>query len=114
MATAPWPRLQREMHGIPIVLPGWPDPVSSGFVASLARPGGNVTGFTTFEGSNIGKLAGLLKEIAPGITRVAMILAVDFAGKRRQRERDRYGGRGARREGGHRSGQGSGRDRAGD
>jgi putative ABC transport system substrate-binding protein len=72
--------VQREMHGIPIVFAGVPDPVSSGFVASLARPGGNVTGFTTFEGSNIGKLAGLLKEIAPGITRVAMILAVDFVG----------------------------------
>jgi putative ABC transport system substrate-binding protein len=72
--------VQREMHGIPIVFSGVSDPVSSGIVASLSRPGGNVTGFTTFEGSNIGKLAGLLKEIAPGITRVALILAVDFAG----------------------------------
>ena len=72
--------VQREMHGIPIVFAGVPDPVSSGFVASLARPGGNVTGFTTFEGSNIGKLADLLKEVAPGITRVAMILAVEFSG----------------------------------
>jgi putative ABC transport system substrate-binding protein len=71
--------VQREMHGIPIVFAGVPDPVSSGFVASLARPGGNVTGFTTFEGSSIGKLADLLKEVAPGITRVAMILAVEFA-----------------------------------
>jgi putative ABC transport system substrate-binding protein len=71
--------VQREMHETPIVFAGVPDPVSSGFVASLARPGGNVTGFTTFEGSNIGKLANLLKEVAPGITRVAMILAVEFA-----------------------------------
>jgi putative ABC transport system substrate-binding protein len=71
--------VQREMHETPIVFAGVPDPVSSGFVASLARPGGNVTGFTTFEGSSIGKLANLLKEVAPGITRVAMILAVEFA-----------------------------------
>jgi putative ABC transport system substrate-binding protein len=71
--------VQREMHETPIVFAGVPDPVTLGFVASLARPGGKVTGFTTFEGSNIGKLADLLKEVAPGIDRVAMILAVDFA-----------------------------------
>jgi putative ABC transport system substrate-binding protein len=72
--------VQREMHDTPIVFAGMLDPVRSGIVANLARPGGNITGFTTFEGSNIGKLAGLLKEITPGITRVALILAADFAG----------------------------------
>ncbi len=72
--------VEREMHDVPIVFAGVPDPVSSGIVASLARPGGNATGFTTFDGSSIGKLAGLLKEIAPAITRVALILAADFAG----------------------------------
>jgi putative tryptophan/tyrosine transport system substrate-binding protein len=72
--------VQQEMRGTPIVFAGVGDPIRSGIVASLARPGGNITGFTTFEGSSIGKLAGLLKEIAPGITRVAWILAADFAG----------------------------------
>jgi putative tryptophan/tyrosine transport system substrate-binding protein len=47
------------------------DPIGSGFVASLARPGGNVTGFITIEGSLGGKWLELLKEIAPWITRVA-------------------------------------------
>jgi putative ABC transport system substrate-binding protein len=72
--------VQQEMRGTPIVFAGVGDPIRSGIVASLARPGGNITGFTTFEGSSIGKLAGLLKEIAPSIARVAWILAADFVG----------------------------------
>jgi putative ABC transport system substrate-binding protein len=52
---------------------GVSDPVGSGFVASVARPGGNTTGFTNFEPSLIGKWLELLKEIAPGIVRVAVI-----------------------------------------
>jgi putative ABC transport system substrate-binding protein len=71
--------VQQETPGIPIVFAGVPDPIRSGIVTSLARPGGSVTGFTTFEGSNIGKLAGLLKETAPRIARVASIVSADFA-----------------------------------
>jgi len=57
----------------PIVLVQSVDPVGSGFIESLARPGGNVTGFTQFEYSLAGKWLELLKEIAPRVTRVAVI-----------------------------------------
>ena len=50
-----------------------PDPVGAGYVNSLARPGGNATGFSTFEYSIGGKWLDLLKQIAPGITRVAVL-----------------------------------------
>src|SRR5262249_17698030 len=49
------------------------DPVGGGFVDSLARPGGNVTGFMNFEYSISGKWLELLKEVAPGVTRVAVL-----------------------------------------
>jgi putative ABC transport system substrate-binding protein len=49
------------------------DPVGAGFINSLARPGGNATGFSQFEYGVIGKWLELLKEIAPGVTRVAVI-----------------------------------------
>jgi putative ABC transport system substrate-binding protein len=71
--------VQKGIRGLPIVFAGISDPVSSGIMASLAHPGGNVTGFTVFDGSSVGKLASLLKEVAPGITRVALILSADFA-----------------------------------
>jgi len=58
---------------VPIVFVTVVDPVSSGFVDSLARPGGNITGFSLYEYSISGKWLGLLKEIAPGITRAAVI-----------------------------------------
>ena len=58
---------------VPIVFALVPDPVGAGFVASLARPGGNATGFTNFEYSMSGKWLELLKEIAPRITRVAVL-----------------------------------------
>jgi len=58
---------------VPIVFPIVVDPVGSGFVDSLARPGGNATGFLTFEYSLSGKWLELLKEIAPGVTRVAVL-----------------------------------------
>ena len=58
---------------IPIVLAQVIDPVGSGFVESMARPGGNVTGFTQFEYSLAGKWLELLKEIAPRVTRVAVL-----------------------------------------
>jgi putative tryptophan/tyrosine transport system substrate-binding protein len=65
--------LLRETRTIPLVFVGVSDPVGSGLVASIARPGGNTTGFTNFEPSLTGKWLELLKEIAPGIVRVAVI-----------------------------------------
>jgi putative ABC transport system substrate-binding protein len=59
---------------IPIVFTQIADPVSSGFVASLAHPGGNITGFTPAEFSLYGKSLELLKEVAPQVTRVAIVL----------------------------------------
>ena len=58
---------------MPIVFAYVPDPVGAGFVDSLARPGGNATGFTPFEYGTSGKWLELLKEIAPGVTRAAVI-----------------------------------------
>jgi putative tryptophan/tyrosine transport system substrate-binding protein len=58
---------------VPIVFVVVIDPVGAGFVASLARPGGNATGFTMFEYGISGKWLELLKEIAPGVTRAAVL-----------------------------------------
>jgi putative ABC transport system substrate-binding protein len=58
---------------VPIVFTIVPDPVGSGLVDSLSRPGGNVTGFMMFEYSLTGKWLQLLKEIAPGVTRAAVL-----------------------------------------
>ena len=58
---------------MPIVFAIIPDPVGSGFVESLSRPGGNATGFMQFEYSLSGKWPELLKEIAPGVTRAAVL-----------------------------------------
>jgi putative ABC transport system substrate-binding protein len=65
--------LQRVTHDVPIVFVGTTDPVSRGLVASLSRPGGNTTGFTQFEFGISGKWLELLKEIAPRVTRAAVI-----------------------------------------
>jgi putative tryptophan/tyrosine transport system substrate-binding protein len=65
--------LQQATRTVPIVFPFIGDPVGAGFVDSLARPGGNVTGFMTFEYSISGKWLELLKQIAPGVTRVAVL-----------------------------------------
>jgi putative tryptophan/tyrosine transport system substrate-binding protein len=65
--------LRQLTRTIPIVFVGIGDPVGQGFVASLARPGGNVTGFTGFEFTLGGKWVGLLKEITPAITRATYI-----------------------------------------
>src|SRR6516162_5276187 len=65
--------LLQQTRTIPIVFATVSDPVGSGFVASLARPGGNVTGFQAMVGSLAGKWLELLKEIAPRVTRVAML-----------------------------------------
>ena len=58
---------------VPIVFTQTPDPVAAGFVASLARPGGNATGFTQVEYGMAAKWVELLKEIAPSVTRVAIL-----------------------------------------
>jgi putative tryptophan/tyrosine transport system substrate-binding protein len=58
---------------VPIVFPNIGDPVGAGFVTSLARPGGNATGFMSYEYSLSGKWLELLKEIAPSVTRVAVL-----------------------------------------
>jgi putative ABC transport system substrate-binding protein len=65
--------MQQQTNTIPIVFSMVGDPVGSGFVASLSRPGGNLTGFTPIENSLGGKWVELLKEIAPRIARVAMV-----------------------------------------
>jgi putative ABC transport system substrate-binding protein len=65
--------LIRETQTIPIVIVTVADPISSGFVANLGRPGGNLTGFALYEPSMGGKWLELLKRIAPGVTRVALL-----------------------------------------
>jgi putative tryptophan/tyrosine transport system substrate-binding protein len=65
--------MQRETREIPIVFADVSDPVGPGFIASLARPGGNLTGVISFEASITGKWLAMLKEIAPGLVRVAFL-----------------------------------------
>src|SRR5262245_13861136 len=64
---------QRETRTIPIVFVSVSDPVGSGLVASLARPGGNLTGLLLYEEGITGKWLAMLKEIAPGLSRAALI-----------------------------------------
>jgi putative tryptophan/tyrosine transport system substrate-binding protein len=65
--------LLQATHIVPIVFVQVPDPVGAGFVESLARPGGNATGFSTIDFGTSGKWLELLKEIAPNVTRVAVL-----------------------------------------
>jgi putative tryptophan/tyrosine transport system substrate-binding protein len=65
--------LLRETRGIPIVFVGVSDPVGSHFVASIPQPGGSTTGFTNFEPSLVGKWLQILKEVAPSVTRAAVM-----------------------------------------
>jgi putative tryptophan/tyrosine transport system substrate-binding protein len=65
--------MAQQTRTTPIIFVMVSDPVGSGFVASLPRPGGNVTGFTAIEGSLGGKWVELLKEIAPQVTRVVLL-----------------------------------------
>jgi putative ABC transport system substrate-binding protein len=74
--TAP---VLRATRSVPVVFVAVVDPVGSGFVDSLARPGGNATGFTNFEYSMGAKWLELLKEIAPSVTRVAVIRDSDLS-----------------------------------
>jgi putative ABC transport system substrate-binding protein len=72
-ASANVAALQRITRNVPIVFANVIDPVGAGFVASLARPGGNTTGFSAFEYSLSGKWLELLKELAPNVTRAAVL-----------------------------------------
>ena len=65
--------LRRATHTVPIVFTNVPDPVGAGLVESLARPGGKITGFTSFEYGIGAKWLELLKEIAPNVTRAAVL-----------------------------------------
>jgi putative ABC transport system substrate-binding protein len=65
--------LQRESRTIPIVFASLADPIGSGFVASLPRPGGNITGVMLYEASVSGKWLAMLKEIAPRLERTALV-----------------------------------------
>jgi putative tryptophan/tyrosine transport system substrate-binding protein len=72
-ATPSVAALQRTTRTIPIVFVNVSDPLGSGFIESLARPGGNITGFTNFEPAMGGKWVELIKEIAPPVTRIALM-----------------------------------------
>jgi putative tryptophan/tyrosine transport system substrate-binding protein len=71
--------LLKETRNIPIVFAIVSDPLGSGFVASFSRPGGNVTGFTNIEPAMAGKWVELLKEVAPSVSRVALVLNPSMA-----------------------------------
>ncbi len=71
--------LSRATRTIPIVFVGASDPIGAGYVASFARPGGNITGFTLYEPSFVGKWLEVLKETAPAVARVAIMVNPDTA-----------------------------------
>jgi putative ABC transport system substrate-binding protein len=71
-SSLPTVAVQQATRNVPIVFVLVADPVGSGIAASMARPGGNATGFTPFEYATAGKYLELLKEVAPGVTRVAV------------------------------------------
>jgi putative ABC transport system substrate-binding protein len=73
MGSAGLPAVLQATRTVPIVFVLVPDPVGSGFVPSLSRPGGNATGFMMYEYNLCGKWPELLKEIAPGVTRAAVL-----------------------------------------
>jgi len=72
--------VQRESRTIPITFTSVSDPIGSGFVASLARPGGNITGFPLYEDGITGKWLAMLKEVAPHLTRAAFVANPKFKG----------------------------------
>jgi putative tryptophan/tyrosine transport system substrate-binding protein len=71
--------LLKETTTIPIVFVQVSDPIGSHFIANLAHPGGNVTGFTNFEPSMAGKWVEMIKEIAPAVTRIAIVFNPETA-----------------------------------
>jgi ABC-type uncharacterized transport system substrate-binding protein len=80
VGSAPIGPLLEATRTVPIVFVLLPDPVGAGIVDSLSRPGGNATGFMMFEYSLCGKWLELLKEIAPGVTRAAVLRDAAIAG----------------------------------
>jgi putative ABC transport system substrate-binding protein len=79
VTTAPaFPAVQRATSVIPIVFALSADPVAAGFIASLARPGGNATGLSTVSPDTAGKRLELLREIVPGIRRLAVMVNLGF------------------------------------
>ena len=78
-ALAQLASLARETKTIPIIFIGASAPVEDGYVASYPRPGGNITGFTQFEPSMVGKWLEALKDVAPAIVRVALMVNPDTA-----------------------------------
>jgi len=76
-STANLTLIRQVTNSVPIVFVTVTDPVEQGFVSSLTRPGGNVTGFSNYESSIGGKWLGLLKDIAPDLTRVAVMTNPD-------------------------------------
>jgi putative ABC transport system substrate-binding protein len=71
--------LRQETDTIPIVFVQVSDPIGTGFIADIARPGGNITGFTNFEASMVGKWVELIKEMAPKTTRIGYLFNPDTA-----------------------------------
>jgi ABC-type uncharacterized transport system substrate-binding protein len=71
--------LRKETSTIPIVFVQISDPIGTGFITNLAHPGGNITGFTNFESSMVGKWAEMLKEMAPRVSRVAFLFNPETA-----------------------------------
>jgi putative tryptophan/tyrosine transport system substrate-binding protein len=71
--------LKLATETIPIVFAGLSDPIGDGMVASLSKPGGNITGFASFDSAMSGKWLQLLKEMSPGVVRVALIYNPDTA-----------------------------------
>jgi putative ABC transport system substrate-binding protein len=78
-SNPPLAELRRLTRAIPIVFAQVSDPVGSGFVAGLARPGGNITGFQNFEPTMGGKWLGVLKEAVPNLSRAAVLFGSDSA-----------------------------------
>jgi putative ABC transport system substrate-binding protein len=71
--------LRKETSTIAIVFVQVSDPIGTGFIADIAHPGGNITGFTNFEASMVGKWAELIKEMAPGTSRIGYLFNPDTA-----------------------------------
>jgi putative tryptophan/tyrosine transport system substrate-binding protein len=65
--------LRKETTAIPVVFVQVSDPIGTGFITNMAHPGGNITGFTNFESTMVGKWVEMLKEMAPAIVRVAFL-----------------------------------------
>jgi putative ABC transport system substrate-binding protein len=78
--TTPVTLLLEATHKVPIVFTVVVDPMGAGFVNKLSRPGGNVTGFMTFDYSLSGKWVELLKQVAPGVTQVAVLRDTSSSG----------------------------------